>query len=363
MAVLLIVLTLGVAFFNGANDVSKSIATLVGSGVGSYRRALAWGAAWTLVGALAAALVSRGFIPVFSGRGLLDTAPTGVAFPIGVAAGAVGWVLLATRTGLPVSTTHALVGGLVGTGGMAAGIDGVRWGQVARAVGVPLALSPLAALALVFVGLPVVRLVFRRLTGYCVCVERRPLVLGTVSPGSTLAAGEALRVMAGTDCPPQVVGRVEALDALHWVSAGLTNFARALNDAPKILALGIAAQATIDLGLGAMIALVALAMTAGSVVGGWRVTQTLSTKVTRISPSHGLTANLVTSALVGLASTLAAPVSTTHVSAGAIVGIGMKEGEVHWGLVRGMLLAWLVTLPIAAVLAGAAYAGLARVAS
>jgi PiT family inorganic phosphate transporter len=359
MAFLLILLILGVAFVNGANDVSKGIATLVGSGVGSYRRALAWGSVWTLSGALAAALISRGFIPVFSGRGLLDTAPAGEAFPIGVAAGAIGWVLLATRTGLPVSTTHALVGGLVGAGVVAAGSDGVRWVQVARAVGVPLAVSPLAALALVFAVLPAVRLLFRHLNGYCVCVERRTIVLGPAPVGPILAAGDTLGVAAGTDCPPHVVGRVDALDALHWLSAGLTNFARALNDAPKILALGIAARATIDVGPGVMIALVALAMTAGSVVAGWKVTQTLSEKVTRMSPADGLAANLVTSALVGLASTVAAPVSTTHVSTGAIVGIGMNGREVRWELVRGMLLAWVVTLPIAAVLAGAAYAALA----
>jgi PiT family inorganic phosphate transporter len=102
--------------------------------------------------------------------------------------------------------------------------------------------------------------------------------------------------------------------------------------------------------------LVAVAMSAGSQLAGWRVTQTLGTKVTTISAAEGLAGNVVTSALVGLASTLGAPVSTTHVSTGAIVGIGIGAGEVHWKLVRGMLVAWLVTLPIAAVLAGATYA-------
>jgi len=127
MAFVLILLTLSVAFANGANDVSKGIATLAGSGVATYRRAMAWGAAWTVVGALAAALIARGFVPVFSGRGILDMVPAGLGFPVAVAGGVIGWLLFATRTGLPISTTHALVGGLVGAGISAAGPTGVRW--------------------------------------------------------------------------------------------------------------------------------------------------------------------------------------------------------------------------------------------
>src|SRR5438093_11731536 len=105
MAIVLILLTLSVAFANGANDVSKGIATLAGSGVGSYRRAIAWGAAWTVAGAGGAALVARGFVPVFSGRGILDVLPAGLGFPVAVAFGGIGWVLFAARVGLPVSTT------------------------------------------------------------------------------------------------------------------------------------------------------------------------------------------------------------------------------------------------------------------
>ena len=140
----------------------------------------------------------------------------------------------------------------------------------------------------------------------------------------------------------------------------MTNFARALNDAPKVFAIGIVAQATLGVRPGVIMALVAVAMGAGSQLAGWRVTHTLAAKVTRISPADGLAANVTTAALVGLASVLAAPVSTTYVSSGAIVGIGIRGGEVRWKLVREMMAAWLVTLPIAAVLAGAAYAGLAR---
>jgi PiT family inorganic phosphate transporter len=97
----------------------------------------------------------------------------------------------------------------------------------------------------------------------------------------------------------------------------------------------------------------------GSLLAGRRVTETLAGKVTRISPDDGLAANLVTSALVGLASLVAAPVSTTHVSTGAIVGIGLHRHQVKWKLVRELLLAWLVTFPAGAVLAAGVYLVLA----
>jgi PiT family inorganic phosphate transporter len=215
-------------------------------------------------------------------------------------------------------------------------------------------------LALVFAILPIVRFLFRRLNAYCICLERRTVVLAPAAAGPNLEVRPTLHLVAGSDCPPAVVSRIDGLDALHWLSAGWTNFARALNDAPKVFALGTAAHAALGIGSGVTIALVAVAMGAGSQLGGWRVTHTLGAKVTRMSSADGLAANLTTAALVGLASLLAAPVSTTYVSSGAIVGIGIRGGEVRWKLVREMMAAWLVTLPIAAVLAGATYAVLTR---
>jgi len=354
-AALLVLLTLGLAFANGANDVSKGVATLVGSGVGSDRRALAWGAAWTVVGALGAGFAGRGLVAVFSGSGVLATSPVSATFPAAVAVGAIGWLVIATRTGLPVSTTHALVGGLVGVGVVGEGPAGVSWAAVAHKVALPLAVSPLLSLALVFAIFPAVTLLFRRLNRYCVCLERYELALARAMPGPAVAAARALHVIAGADCPPQMLTRVNALDSVHWLSAGLTSLARALNDAPKILARGIAAGPTLGVGTGPLVALIALAMGAGSHVAGRRVTQTLAGTVTRIAPDDGLAANLVTSALVGIASVVAVPVSTTHVATGAIVGIGMHHRRVRWQFVGELLLAWVVTVPVTAAIAAATY--------
>ncbi len=360
MAALLFVLTLAVAFANGANDVSKGVATLVGSGVTDYKRAILWGTGWTVAGGILAAFASQGLVAVFSGKGLLATPPVGPGFLVAVTCGAIGWLLIATRTGLPVSTTHALVGGLVGTGLVAAGIGGVSWGAVARRVALPLATSPLVSLALMLAVFPLVGLAFRRLNRYCVCVERREAALAPAAPAPALGHGPSLHVLAGADCPPQVLSRFNAMDLLHWLSAGLTSFFRALNDTPKILALGVGAAATFGVGPKPLFLLVALAMGAGSHVAGLRVTETLAGKVTRISPDDGLAANLVTSVLVGVASGVALPVSTTHVSSGAIMGIGLHKRDVRWRMVRDILLAWVVTLPAAAALAGLAYALMGR---
>jgi PiT family inorganic phosphate transporter len=308
-----------------------------------------------MAGALAAGLLSGGLIAVFSGHGLLSAPPTSAHFPAAVAIGAIGWLALATRAGLPVSTTHALVGGLVGAGIAAQSGAGVSWAVVAGKVALPLALSPLLALGLVFSAFPLVRGLFRRLDRYCVCLERRELLLVTARGEAQLASERGLHVLAGVDCPPQVMTRVGALESLHWLSAGLTSFARGLNDAPKILALGLTSAPLVGLGTGQLIVVVGLAMGLGSFLAGRRVTETLAGKVTRISPDDGLAANLVTSALVGLASFMAAPVSTTHVSTGAIVGIGLHGHQVRWKLVRELLLAWLVTLPAGAALAAGAY--------
>ncbi len=356
MAVVLIALMLGVAFANGANDVSKGVATLVGAGLTTERRAILWGAVWTVLGVAGAMYVSQGLIQMFSGKGLLVAAPTTLAWPIAATAGVIGWLAIATRAGLPVSTTHALVGAIVGAGLVAAGPGGVRWSALSQTVALPLLLSPLLALGLVFGSLPPVGALFRRLGGYCVCLERTATALAPAGPGLSQPVDRGLRVMSGTDCPPQVLTRLNALDALHWLTAGLTSFARGINDSPKIVGLGLVAGATLEIGTAAMMALVAGAMGAGSYLAGRRVTGTLATRVTPMSGAEALTANAATSALVGLASVYGMPVSTTHVSTGTVVAVGLHRREVRWRLVGEMLLAWVVTLPVAAVLAAAAYA-------
>lgn len=358
----LIFLALFLAFANGANDVSKGIATLVGSGVSNYRGAVLWGTIWTVAGGLIAAFATQGLAATFSGKGFLDHPISGPAFPAAVATGAAVWVFFAARTGLPVSTTHAMAGALSGAAIAREGVALLHWGSFAKKIALPLALSPVLAVVLVAVVYPLLRRALASAETYCLCIERREFA---VADGAlAMATIQTVPVVAAErDCnaSPSIAARLSVVDGMHWLSAAFTSLARGLNDTPKIASIGLAAAAVGTTGL-PFYAVIAVGMGAGSLVAGLRVTETLARKVTAMSPLEGFGANAVTTALVGLASWAALPVSTTQVSSGAIIGIGLHRGSgaVHWSTVRGMLLGWLVTLPVAALVGGLAFSLFAR---
>ncbi|MCZ7624593.1 MAG: inorganic phosphate transporter [Candidatus Methylomirabilis sp.] len=149
------------------------------------------------------------------------------------------------------------------------------------------------------------------------------------------------------------------LDAGHYLSAGAVSFARGLNDTPKIVALSVAAGG-VNLGWG--VYLVALFMALGGLLHAQGVAKTVSTRITAMDADQGVIANLVTSFLVIFASRWGLPVSTTHVSCGALFGIGASNGKAQWGVVRNIVLAWVITLPVAALVAAGIYVLLQRVA-
>ena len=361
-----IVLAAGVAFANGTNDISKGIATLVGSGVSNFRVAVLWGTVWTVAGGLLAAFVSQGLVATFSGKGFLHQPISGFGFLASVALGAAAWVLFASRTGLPVSTTHSIAGALAGAAIAAQGAGALHWANFARKIALPLALSPLVSIGLIYAISPLLARAVARAEGYCVCLERRGSV-PVLSPGGAMTLSSvAVAPMAAPgevcDASPAVTARLSVLDGLHWLSSALTSFARGLNDTPKIVALGVAASAVLAIDGTSFYVLVALFIGAGSLIGGFRVTETLARKVTPMTPGEGFAANLVTTLLVGFASIYSLPVSTTQVSSSAIIGIGLRRGGrgVHWAKVREVLLAWTVTLPASALVASGAHALLSR---
>jgi PiT family inorganic phosphate transporter len=360
MTVVLVLLVLAVAFANGANDVSKGVGTLVGSGMATYRRGLVWGTIWTAAGALAAILLSAGLMRTFS-TGLLQTTPGDLdRFFLAIASGVFVWVMFASRTGLPVSTTHAMTGAIVGAAIQMNGVGAVHWSLLGMTVLAPLALSPLlsglAAYTLHALGA-------KRLSaasGYCVCLSKGRIDLVPVNAlGSTtaeLSPSAFIVVGDSSQCTPSTVDSgLRITDAFHWASSAALSFARGMNDNPKIIALGIAAASTSGLLLAG-----AAAMAAGSFLYGRRVTNTLAEKVTRIDRLEGLSASVVASTLVLFASFFALPISTTHVSTGAIVGAGLtgRRGAIHWDTLKTVALAWVVTLPAAALIAAVSWAAL-----
>jgi PiT family inorganic phosphate transporter len=362
MLALTILLTLValLAFANGANDNCKGVATLVGYGAATPRSALVWAAVSTAIGSAISFWAAAGLIKSFSGGGLFASgAALSTPFFTAVLLGAWGWILFATFMGLPVSTTHAITGALCGAGMTSFGTATVHWAVAGQRVAVPLALSPLMSLAVVYALAWPVAMITGRFAARCLCVaEAQPVLVGggaDVAPMPVLVSGKS-----GDCAAVDAVGvsGSSVANATHWLTAGLVGFARGWNDAPKIAALSIGALASAGIASGAAIAfaIVTVAMAAGGLLAGRRVLETLSKKVTTMPLPESLTASLVTASLVSLASWHALPVSTTHVSTGAIIGVGLKHDPrgVRWGTVGQIVLSWVVTLPVAALIAAAA---------
>jgi PiT family inorganic phosphate transporter len=356
--------TLFVAYGNGANDNFKGVATLFGSGTAGYRKALWWATATTLLGSLTALLFSLKLVEMFQGKGLVPPAhAASEPFVLSVVLGAALTVFLASKTGIPISTTHSLTGALVGSGLSAAGPElGLNF--LGQSFIAPLLISPLASVALVMAAYPLFAFAVDRLgvtRETCVCVGQEWVPIAALTQGAATASSAGrLRVIVDqqAQCAQRYSGTVfgvnaqSVLDAGHYLSAGAVSFARGLNDTPKIVALGLSFG---SLGLTGSVALVALAMAVGGLIDARKVAETVSRKITAMDHGEGFTANLVTSLLVIGASRWGLPVSTTHVSCGALFGIGIANGQARWHVIRSVLLAWILTLPFAALSAGLIY--------
>jgi PiT family inorganic phosphate transporter len=345
----------GLAWANGANDNFKGVATLYGSGTTSFREALAWATLTTAVGGAMAFFFGQSLLKVFTGSGLVTHVEPGMLAAAGAAAA--GTILLATWLGMPTSTTHALTGGLLGSAWFVAGSD-LNLGSLLNGFLLPLLLSPIVAVlgAMVLYALLHAARVRMGIThDSCLCVVRQPAyaVAGT---GSRSCDSSSLSIESGKvfTC---YHGRLAGLNVqsgvngVHFLSAGAVCFSRALNDTPKIVALFLAGSAFTP-AVGWFVAIVA--MCAGGWLNARKVAETMSLRITDLNSGQGLTANLVTSALVFSASLFALPVSTTHVSCGALFGIGQVTGKRRWKTIGSIAGAWALTLPLAAAL-GAAF--------
>lgn len=361
---LLIVSALALAYWNGANDNFKATATTYGSGALGYRRARGLATAAQLAGSAVSVALAGSLLQAFGGKGLVPAEVVGdPRFLVAVAGGAAGTVLLATRLGFPVSTTHALVGGLAGAG-LSLAHSQLSWSALGGSYFIPLLVSPLLATAVAGALYPLAHQARRALgihSDTCVCLGSDPMPVDAGPDGSLVLRSTGLPLTVGelAACRQAYGGRLlgfsaqQLVDGLHQGSAFALGFARGLNDTPKVLALLVAAGWS---GVDPHISLVAVA--GAMAVGGWlrarRVAETLAHRITPLSHGQGLLANGVASSLVIGASLLGSPVSTTHISAGALFGIGAWSDQTEWRVVGGILAAWLLTLPLGALLAATA---------
>jgi inorganic phosphate transporter, PiT family len=373
MTILIVISVAALAWWNGANDNFKGVATLYGSGSASYRVALSWATVAQIAGSLLATLLAGGLIKTFSAKGIVpDAVAADPAFLGAIAMASMSTILLATLAGMPVSTTHALTGALVGAGVVAVGTD-INAAALGSTFFLPLLVSPVIAMALTMALYPLAhraRTAFGVTRDSCVCVGTDYVPVSSLTSltsrasaaGATLPATAAPLPSVTIGTAPACIDRYQgralgvsahgALDSLHFVSAGVICFARALNDTPKILALCLSAQA---LGVSVGLPAIAAAMAAGGVLNSRKVATTMSKKIAPLNLGQGLIANVVTAVLVVFASRAGLPVSTTHVSTSAVFGIGAIHRTAHRSTILKIVGAWLITLPAGAVLGAVSY--------
>ncbi len=349
------------AFSNGANDNFKGVATLFGSATTDYRKAINWATITTLLGSISSVLLAGALVQNFSGKGLVpDDLVLSPDFAISIALGAAITVYIATKIGVPISTTHSLVGALAGSGIMAVGLS-FNFERLGSTFLIPLILSPLMAAVISLIAYFIFkksRLALGVTKETCLCIENElePVVEilnddGSISLNRTDGKTK-LTISNYNDCVEVYRGDIlgisaqKVLDAAHFLSSGVVSFARGLNDTPKIVGL-LLVISVIDIEWG-MLA-VGILMAVGGLLKAKKVGHVISKDITPMNSGQGFTANLITGLLVTTASIHGLPVSTTHVSVGSIFGIGTATGQVKIKTATQIILSWVLTLPVAAL--------------
>ncbi|MEC3978986.1 inorganic phosphate transporter [Amycolatopsis sp. H20-H5] len=313
---LLVVLVVATAlifdFTNGFHDTANSMATSIATGALRPKVAVAISAVLNLVGAFLSVEVAKTI-----SSGLVDDTKVGPSIVFGGLIGAIVWNLFTWFVGLPSSSSHALFGGLIGATWVSVGADSVHFGKIVEKVLIPAAVSPVIA---GLVAMTATYLVYRFI------VRRR-------------GGGVGFRT-----------GQV--------ISASLVSLAHGTNDAQKtmgVITLTLVSAGSLAPGSAPptwVIISAACALALGTYLGGWRITYTLGRGLTDIEGPQGFAAQTSSAAVILVSSHLGFPLSTTHVCSGGIIGsgVGRKEAPVRWKMAGRMVVAWLFTLPAAAVM-------------
>jgi inorganic phosphate transporter, PiT family len=321
--VLLVVVALGFDFTNGFHDTGNAMATSIATGALGPRVAVALSGVLNLVGAFLSLSVAATIA-----SGLVDTGKVTVTVVLAGLCGGIIWNLLTWLFGIPSSSSHALIGGVVGSTIAAAGGSAVKWQGLISKVIIPAGLSPIIA----------------------------GLVAAT---GTYLIYRIARNISDGARTHGFRIGQIG--------SASLVSLAHGTNDAQKtmgVITLALIANGTLHSGAKApfwVILSCALAISLGTYIGGWRVIRTLGKGLVEIESPQGMAAESASAAVILLSSHFGYSLSTTHVATGSILGVGLgkKGAEVRWNVAGRMATAWLFTLPIAACV-GAGAEGIAR---
>ena len=318
----LLVITIAVAlvfdFTNGFHDTANAVATSVSTRALSPRLAVLIAAIANLAGAFATTAVAKTV-----GKGVIDS---GLATPKTVLAaviGAIAWNLLTWWFGLPSSSSHALIGGLIGAALVQSGSKGVQWHGIAHKVAIPALWAPTSAFVAAFLLLLLIYWVFQWMTPG---VANRTFRLGQLASGTwvgfTHGANDAQKTMGVIALALYTHGSIHSFYIPNWVKIGAG------------LAIGL-----------------------GTYAGGWRIMRTLGQRVFQMDPPSGFAAQATAGAVIYASTHYGYPLSTTHVISGAVMGAGATKrlSAVRWGIAGNIVVAWILTIPAAAAVAALCY--------
>jgi PiT family inorganic phosphate transporter len=324
----LIAVALAFDYLNGLHDAANSIATVVATRLLSPVHAVLFAAVFNFAAYfLTIAFPSLHAVAETIGKGLIDQDVVTPAVIFGALGGAMFWNVVTWVRGIPSSSSHALVGGLIGAGVAHAGIGGIQWSGLNKTL-LAIVLSPTIGMFLAMAVMLASSWGLRRATAY--------------------QAERSFR-------------------ALHLLSSAAYSLSHGLNDAQKTM--GIITVLLYSTGRlsgpfhvphwVAISCYIAIAL--GTMTGGWKIIETMGSRITRLSQHQGFSASLAGSIVLFSASALGIPVSTTHTITGAIIGAGTarRASAVRWGVARSVVVAWIITIPASAAV-GALFYGLTR---
>jgi PiT family inorganic phosphate transporter len=301
-------------FTNGFHDTANSIATSVSTRALSPRRAVAMAAVLNFAGAFVSFEVAATIA-----KGIVDQEAITLDVILAGLVGAITWNLVTWFVGLPSSSSHALIGGMLGSAIMASGWDVVQWGGLKEKVLIPSLIAPFAGVVVAFTLILAITWLIAR---------RSPSRVNHVFRRAQLVSGGFVAFTHGTNDAQKTMGII----ALALVASG--NLSPDFTRPPLWV-----------------IVSAALAMAAGTYVGGWRIIRTLGQRIAKIDPPQGFAAQTACASILWTTAHYGFPVSTTHTISGSVLGAGAIRGfsAVRWGVAGNILLAWIFTIPMAAL--------------
>jgi PiT family inorganic phosphate transporter len=311
-------LAVGFDYINGFHDTANAIATSVSTRALKPGYAIAMSAVANFVGALTGTAVAHTV-----GAGLIDTQVESQSVIAAALVGAIIWNLITWRLGIPSSSSHALIGGLLGAALISAGFGSWQIDGVINKVLVPLIGSPIVGFTLGLLLMGLIFNVFRRAhPGRLNSVFRRLQVLSAAYMAFSHGSNDAQKTMGIMTLALVTAGVIPSFEVPLWV-----------------------------------ILLAASAISLGTAAGGWRIIRTMGTKVVKLDPVHGFAAETTAASVIFGASQIGMPVSTTHVISSAIMGVGSSDRlrTVNWSVARSIVTAWILTIPASGFSAAIAY--------